>query len=525
MKLPLLLLARVAIVCCAVVTAGGAAPDRVLFDFEAGTFSDWNVVGLPPFGAAPVQPDRDMQPNHDATSRYRFSGWVGDFMVSQDIMLSKRRGIRETQVPSGRLISPPFLIDRDYLKFKLGGLLHPEVYVALVLEDSKQPEKEGETFSLARRTYANNKFDLVDRGWDVRDLRGRTARLHLVAQAGNRIIFRADHVVLSDRPIPEDVLYARTHWLDTTVMSPGKFHLMFPALTEAPAFRNASVVRGPDQRWHVFAEESKSNNGYHAHQNNLIYHASAADLRGEWSALTPVLARDVAGGEAWLREPVVVFDPAKNRFVMAYWGTGKSQTEGPFGICLATSPDGLNWTRDPRNPVFTHDFAPLPGSIVHADGQWIFFYSNHGDEAVHVDHAIIHYRTSPNLHDWSEARELAITSARGQSIGYSRPVFFRRGNEWFMLSNNRTSQQGRTRFIFTQVYSGPDLLQWNLDEQYRGNLNVFFGPQIFPDDNGEWQVVYWHVTSGGPWIARMRFDDDAPRVPMPTEWPGIPVAR
>ena len=159
MKTPPLL--ALAVLLAGTVPAHAAREDRVLADFESGSFAGWKLDGLPAFGAAPVHPDRDMQSQHAPTARYRFRGWEGDFMVSQDILLSQRRGIRETQVPGGRLISDAFVIDRDFLKFKFGGLLHPGVHVALVLEDSPKPEKEGDTFVLARRAYANNKFDLV----------------------------------------------------------------------------------------------------------------------------------------------------------------------------------------------------------------------------------------------------------------------------------------------------------------------------------------------------------------------------
>lgn len=504
-------------------TSGPAAEDHVLFDFESGDFAGWVEDGGRPFGPAPAQPERDMQPQHDTRSRYRFSGWVGSHLVSQDIWMSKRRGIRETQVPGGRLMSEPFTIDRDYLKFRLGGLLHPGVYVALVLEESGRPQREGERWSLARQSFANNKFDLVERGWDVRAFRGKRASIHLVADAGNRIIFRADHFVLSDTPVRDDVLYERTHWLDATVLAPGKFHLMFPATREGPAFGSHSIVRGHDGRWHVFAEEFKNNNGYFGSCNNLVYAASADDLRGEWSPLTPVLARDAPAGESWVRYPTVAYDPSAGIYVMAYWGSGRSEHEGPFGVHLATSRDGRRWERDPRNPVFTHDFAPLPGSIVKVDGRWTLVYSNAGDEAVKVPRTTLFRRTSENLRDWSEAREFTITSARGQELGHSRPVLFQRGDEWFLFTNNRTSQQGRTRFIFTQVYSGRVPFTWDIDEQYRGNLNIFHAPQVIPGDAG-WDIVHWHVTSGGPWIARLRFDDTAARVPCPVEWPGIPVA-
>ncbi len=522
-----------AILALSTVLAAEPRPPRVLFDFESGTFAGWTQIGEEAFGTRPVDPNAEMLQNQAPNGRYRFTGWEGRYLVSHNITLSKRFGTRVTQVPGGRLLSDPFVIDRDYLTFRFGGTLNPGVSIALVLEPESKPAAAAAARAAAEETsappvrvsYANNKFDLVLRGWSVRDLLGRRARLQLSAETGERVMFRADQFVLTDTPVPDDILYARTHWLDTTLLAPGKYHLMFDTRRIGPAFWHASVVRGHDGRWHFFAEESKHNNGYFGEANNLIYHASAADLRGEWSRPEPVMFRDRARGEAWLRHPTVIFDESSRRYVMTYWGTGRDRTTGPFGIHLATSRDGEHWERDPRNPIFTHEFAPLNGALVRDGTRWVMLYSNAGDEAVHVDRVRIFARTSENLRDWSDARELAVTSSKGQELGHSRPNAFRRGNEWFLLTNNRTSQQGRTRFLFTQVYSGPDLFTWNVEEDYRGNLNVFDSSPVVIDEAGNWNLVHHHVTSGGPWIARLRFHDDAPRVACPVDWPGIPVAK
>jgi hypothetical protein len=501
--------------------------DRVLFDFESGTFAGWTQVGEEAFGLRPVEPLTEMLQAQPPNGRYRFTGWEGRFLVSQNITLSKRAGLRVTQVPGGKMLSEPFVIDRDYLTFRLGGMLHPAVNVSLVLEPATAARAADGDAPVApvRVTYGNNKFDLVLRGWQVREFQGRRARLQLTAEAGVRIIFRADHFVLTDQAPPDDVLYARTHWLDTPLLAPGKFHLMFDVTRVSPAFWHASVVKGHDGRWHVFAEESKNNNGYFGESNNLVYHASAADLRGTWSAFEPVLLRDRDRGESWVRNPTVVFDEKSRTYVMSYWGSGRSPTTGPFGIHLATSRDGEHWERDARNPIFTHEFAPLNGAIVRDGARWVMLYSNVGDEAVHVDRCRLFYRTSENLRDWSAAGEIAVASAKGQELGHSRPNAFKRGNEWFLLTNNRTSQQGRSRFLFTQVYTGPDLFKWNVEENYRGNLNVFDSSPIVQEPDGNWNLVHFHVTSGGPWIARLRFNDNAPRVACPVDWPGIPVAN
>jgi hypothetical protein len=506
--------------CCPALLA--AAPDRVLFDFESGAFSGWEQVGEEAFGTRPVEPLAEMLHTQAPHGPYRFSGWEGRYMLSHNITLSKRFGTRVTQVPNGRLVSEPFTIDRDYLTFKLGGTLHPGVSIALVLEPEKKPTGESELVPV-RRTYANNKFDLVLRGWDVKPFRGQRARVVVFGEAGHRVMLRLDQFVLTDTPVPNDVLYGRTHWLDSTRLAPGKFHLMFNATRAVPALWHASLVRGHDGRWHLFAEESKHPNGYSGDVNNLIYHASAADLHGTWSELTPVLFRDRARGESWLRDPTVVFDEKSKLYVMTYWGSGKSATEGPFGIHLATSRDGQTWERDPRNPIFTHEFTPANGSIVRDGSRWVMLYSNLGDEAVHVDRARLFARTSENLRDWSAPRELEITSARGQDLGHVRPIAFKRGDEWFLLTNNRTSQQGRTRFLFTQVYTSRDLFKWDIEKDYRGNLNVWGGPPVIQDSRGDWHIVHCHVTSGGPWVARLRFND-SPQGEFPVAWPGVPVA-
>jgi hypothetical protein len=506
----------------AIVSAVAGAEDRVLFDFEDGTFSGWRVDGLPAFGSRPVRPDDEMQSQHDAKARYRFRGWEGRYLVSQDILLSQRRGIRETAVPSGRLISEAFTIDRDHLRFRLGGLLHPGVHAALVLESSPAPRQEGERWIPARIAYANNTFDLVERSWDLREWRGQQARIHLVINAGNRVIFRADHFVLSDTPARPDTLYERTHWLDTPVLAPGKFHLLFDATRHAAAFTQPTLLRGHDGAWHLFAEEAKNANGYFGEHHALVYHARSDDLRHGWSDFAPVLCRDTAGGESWVRYPVVAYDDASRRYHLLYWGSGGVGV--PQGVHRATSVDGRRWERPSAQPVFQESFAPLLGCILRHEGEWVLVYSNHGDEAVPVDRVALFRRRSRDLVAWGKAEEFSVRSARGQTVGYSRPQLFRNGDEWFLLTTNRVSQQGRTRFLFTHVFSGPSPFSWDLDEQYRGNLDVFSGPQAFEEAPGSWALLYGHVTSGGPWVSRLRFAP-GPRPVMLPDWPGIPVAE
>lgn len=73
---------------------------------------------------------------------------------------------------------------------------------------------------------------------------------------------------------------------------------------------------------------------------------------------------------------VIVWDPVEKEYVMAYQGftlgTGEFDFEtfetdtGTWGLGIATSPDGISWTKSTRNPVinFTEDFDILSGAQI-----------------------------------------------------------------------------------------------------------------------------------------------------------------
>ncbi len=146
---------------------------RVLGDFEGGSYGGWTATG-DAFGSAPAGGGLGGQ---QAVDGFRGRGLVNSF--------------REGDRSQGTLTSPEFVIDHDYLSFLIGG--------------GNQPGKLGVnllvTGQVVRTATGADAERLAWRSWDVRDLRGRTARLEIVDRAtGGWGHINADHFVLADRP-------------------------------------------------------------------------------------------------------------------------------------------------------------------------------------------------------------------------------------------------------------------------------------------------------------------------------------
>ncbi len=77
-----------------------------------------------------------------------------------------------SDAPRGKLTSPAFTIDRDYLNFLIGGGNHPD-------ETCINLKVDGQVV----RTATGKSTDAMEwAGWDVRDLQGKTARIEIVDQ-------------------------------------------------------------------------------------------------------------------------------------------------------------------------------------------------------------------------------------------------------------------------------------------------------------------------------------------------------
>ena len=252
--------------------------DRLLFDFESGTFAGWTVAGKA-FGDAPFAVAKAQEWREDR----RPFGMQGQFFV-------KAGETRHEITPDSSLTSEVFEITHDYLKFLLAGEVHPRVRVVLLADGQER-----------RVAYGNNAYDLRLRGWDVLDLRGRKARLVIEEGANVDSLIRVDYFHLSDTPPPDLGSFGDQRLQESDVVRCGEIRLLYQI--EGRGFiRRSSLVFGPDKRWHLFGAVSSGK----WEEATVLFHAVASALIDTFkTSRAEALKAAPDFGERWIREPLV----------------------------------------------------------------------------------------------------------------------------------------------------------------------------------------------------------------------------
>ncbi|MDO4901699.1 GH32 C-terminal domain-containing protein [Actinomyces sp.] len=156
---------------------------RLLTGFDADNWEGWTVTG-DAFGDAPLP---GAAPGQQALINMRGTGVLNSFYDA-----TTGQG---TDATTGTATSPEFTIDADYLNLLIGGGNHPEAdaggaTVVQLLVDGE----------VVRTATGRNLEELNWQSWDVRDLRGSTATLHVIdhnTSGWGHILL--DEVRLSDR--------------------------------------------------------------------------------------------------------------------------------------------------------------------------------------------------------------------------------------------------------------------------------------------------------------------------------------
>ena len=163
------------------VAQANAAEDILIADFEARNYGDWKVEGEA-FGRRPARGSFEEQGQMDIT------GFEGRRLVN-----SFRGGDEST----GKLTSPAFKIEREYVNFLIGGGKYPgETCINLLVGDKVVRTATGPN------DEEGGSEELDWHSWDVKDLVGQQARIEIVDQrSGGWGHVTVDHIYQSSQKV------------------------------------------------------------------------------------------------------------------------------------------------------------------------------------------------------------------------------------------------------------------------------------------------------------------------------------
>lgn len=174
------------------------------------------------------------------------------------------------------------------------------------------------------------------------------------------------------------------------------------------------------------------------------------------------------------------------------WYTGYAgDRPGTMSLGHATSPDGIHWTRDPRNPIFTGSWVE-DMCVLHQDGAFFMFAEGKND--------IAHLLKSTDGLKWIDHGALDIRKLDGKPIEpgpYGTPTVWLEDGTWYLFYER--GDQG----IWLAV--SKDLKVWT---NVRDDPVIAMGPQPYDKTAVALnQVVkrdgiyygFYHANANRPW--------------------------
>ena len=168
-------------------------PDIIFEDFEKPTYEGWEVEGTA-FGEGPVT--RQDVPAHVGETAMQGERAVnshaaapGDVSVPPD----PARDSSKRDTAMGKLTSPPFTIERNFITFLIGGGGSTQTALRLLVDGEAVRTAAGPSSSVMRESK-----------WDVTSLTGKTAQLEVIDQSDSAVWghIGVDNIALRDMVTP-----------------------------------------------------------------------------------------------------------------------------------------------------------------------------------------------------------------------------------------------------------------------------------------------------------------------------------
>jgi hypothetical protein len=226
-----------------------------------------------------------------------------------------------------------------------------------------------------------------------------------------------------------------------------------------------------------------------------------------------------ASGSAW-DSFLLQFDVVKvnGKYFMFYSGSNTSSSNGTAQIGVATSTDGLNWTRYTSNPLLksgidTYDFYGLSDpTVLVENGTWHMWYGgNRNGTSPDIN---ICYATSTDGYSWSKHSGNPLMSNAGNNSAWNgteirpRSVLTNGNDYWIYYSANGTSNVTCLGLMTSSdgvnwtdspsnpLYKGAS--GWEARNTRYGSVDVYNGTYrmwVYADGASGWKIGY--ITSYG----------------------------
>lgn len=198
------------------------------------------------------------------------------------------------------------------------------------------------------------------------------------------------------------------------------------------------------------------------------------------------------GTETWdhsIRERgFILRDP--QGYHLWYTGYPGARTD-PKYLGLASSPDGIHWSRDPANPIFDQSWVEDMCVIQHEANMYLFAEGR--DD-------IAHQLTSQDGRTWRDEGSLDIREPDGKPIStgpYGTPAVWYEDNVWYLFFERRDAgvwlARSADRRTWTLVQSDP-ILRPGPERYDRAAIAL---NQIVKHDGR--YFAYYHGTAEQPW--------------------------
>lgn len=148
-----------------------AKQDIVIEDFEADSYKNWTVEGES-FGTSPA---KGSLPGQQDVAGFEGKGLANSYYGGDD--------------SRGTLISPEFTIERDYINYLIGGGMHADTYIELLVD--------GKSVYVSRSIIETE--SLLWMTWDVKNYKGKKSVIKIVDnQRGGWGHILVDQIEMSD---------------------------------------------------------------------------------------------------------------------------------------------------------------------------------------------------------------------------------------------------------------------------------------------------------------------------------------